>query len=189
MGLGHRKKGSSSPQIPHLSHLQCYSTKSPTTTSLSFFLHIQKFSFWCTFHKTNSHHSTDCRLLKNICNTKTLMAKVNSTDLTELPETISLDNPTEADPSLILMTKPEPGHPNIPLFTHNCQIKTKLATLILDNGSQKNLISQDLVQHLQLPTTPHPDPYHLGWVKREVLTSLLLDVALSLSPLVLSMTL
>jgi hypothetical protein len=29
------------------------------------------------------------------------------------------------------------------------------------------MISQDLVQHLQLPTTPHPDPYHLGWVQKD----------------------
>jgi hypothetical protein len=28
------------------------------------------------------------------------------------------------------------------------------------------MISQELVQHLQLPTTPHPDPYHLGWVQK-----------------------
>jgi hypothetical protein len=64
------------------------------------------------------------------------------------------------------MTMPEPGCTNVPLFTHNCQIKHKLTTLILDNGSQKNLVSQDLVQHLQLPTTPHPDPYQLGWVQK-----------------------
>jgi hypothetical protein len=121
---------------------------------------------WCTFHKTNSHNSSDCRALKNIHTNKTLMAEITTTDSPDLTETISLDNPTKFDPSLILMTQPASGRTNIPLFTHNCQIKTKLATLILDNGSQKNLISQDLVQHLQLPTSPHPDPYQLGWVQK-----------------------
>ena len=54
-----------------------------------------------------------------------------------------------------------------PLFTHNCQIKHELATLILDNGSQKNLVSQDLVESLCLPTTRHPHPYQLGWVQKD----------------------
>lgn len=54
-----------------------------------------------------------------------------------------------------------------PLFTHKCQIKNVLATLILDNGNQKNLVAQDLVTRLSLPTTPHPAPYHLGWVQKD----------------------
>jgi hypothetical protein len=83
----------------------------------------------------------DCRVLRNIRTTKTLMVEVNSTDLTELPNTISLEKPTEANPSLILITKREPGHRNIPLFNQKFQIKTELAILILDNGIQNNLIS------------------------------------------------
>ena len=56
---------------------------------------------------------------------------------------------------------------NQPLVTHNCQIKSSLAILIMDNGSQKNLISQDLVKRLHLVTTLHPKPYHLGWVQKD----------------------
>jgi len=55
----------------------------------------------------------------------------------------------------------------VPLFTHNCQIKNSLALLIMDNGSQKNLVSQELVDRLKLTTTPHPKPYHLGWVQKD----------------------
>ena len=40
-----------------------------------------------------------------------------------------------------------------------------LATLTMDNGSQKNLVSQKLVNHLQLPTNPHPNLYQLSWVQ------------------------
>jgi len=54
-----------------------------------------------------------------------------------------------------------------PLFTHNCQIKNSLALLIMDNGSHKNLISQELVNRLHLITTPHPNPYHLEWVQKD----------------------
>ena len=70
----------------------------------------------------------------------------------------------EIYPSLNLMTTPELGCTNIPLFTHNFQIKNELTTLILDNDSQNNMISKYLVQHLQLPNTPHPNPYQIGWV-------------------------
>jgi len=53
------------------------------------------------------------------------------------------------------------------LFTHNFQIKHVIATLILDNDSQKNIVAQTLVDTLHLPTTPHPAPYELGWVQKD----------------------
>jgi hypothetical protein len=93
-------------------------------------------------------------------------SKIAPTDSSANPEVVSLDNPTKEDPSLILMKSNEAGTSIIPLFTHNCHIKHELATLIMDNGRQNNLISQDLVQHLQLPTTSHPTPYQLGWVQK-----------------------
>jgi hypothetical protein len=64
------------------------------------------------------------------------------------------------------MTTSEPGCHNLTLFTHNCQIKNELATLIVDNDCKNNLILQELVQHLQIPTTPHLDPYQLGKVQK-----------------------
>jgi hypothetical protein len=35
---------------------------------------------------------------------------------------------------------------------------------IIDNDSQKNLISVEVVKRLDLPTTPHPHPYTIGWL-------------------------
>jgi len=95
---------------------------------------------------------------------KTLVLLVTPIYFFEQPKDISLTNPTKVDPSLILMTMPEPGCTNVPLFTHNFQIKHKLTNLILNNGSKKNLVSQDVVQHIKLPTTPHLDLCQLGWV-------------------------
>jgi hypothetical protein len=60
-------------------------------------------------------------------------------------EIISLDNPTEFEPSLIRMTFEDSKSSPLPMFTHNFQIKQSLALLIMDNGSQKNLVSQKLV--------------------------------------------
>ena len=37
---------------------------------------------------------------------------------------------------------------------------------IIDNGSQKNLISVEFVERLELLTTPHPQPYNIGWLSQ-----------------------
>jgi hypothetical protein len=37
----------------------------------------------------------------------------------------------------------------------------------MDNGSQNNLVSQSLVNCLTLVSTPHPQPYQLGWVQND----------------------
>ena len=37
---------------------------------------------------------------------------------------------------------------------------------IVDNGSQKNLISAEVVKRLKLPTTPHPQPYNIRWLNQ-----------------------
>jgi hypothetical protein len=36
----------------------------------------------------------------------------------------------------------------------------------MDNGNQKNLISQDQVQHVQIHTMTHPTSYQLCWVQK-----------------------
>ena len=35
---------------------------------------------------------------------------------------------------------------------------------IVDNGSQKNLISAKVVKRLKLPSTTHPQPYNIRWL-------------------------
>jgi len=80
---------------------------------------------------------------------------------------VELTNPIELDLSLILLTSTAQTQFPIPLFSHQCQIKNALATFILDNGSQKNLISEDLTRRLSLHTTPNPFTNQLGWVHKD----------------------
>ena len=37
---------------------------------------------------------------------------------------------------------------------------------IVDRGSQKNLISTKVIKRLALLTTPHPQPYTIGWLRQ-----------------------
>jgi hypothetical protein len=43
-------------------------------------------------------------------------------------------------------------------------IKGTLLHFIVDRGSQKNLISVEVIKRLALLTTPHPQPYTIGWL-------------------------
>jgi hypothetical protein len=47
-------------------------------------------------------------------------------------------------------------------------VKQEIIDAIVDTGSQKNLISASLVQKLGLETNPHPKPYPLGWIQKDV---------------------
>jgi hypothetical protein len=43
-------------------------------------------------------------------------------------------------------------------------VKCTLLHFLIDSGSQKNLISEEVIKHLALPITPHPQPYTIGWL-------------------------
>nr|GEX49071.1 hypothetical protein [Tanacetum cinerariifolium] len=42
----------------------------------------------------------------------------------------------------------------------------KICFIIIDGGSLENLVSKDLVKAFKLPTEPHLNPYHVGWIKK-----------------------
>ncbi|KAM1002566.1 hypothetical protein ACFX2C_002982 [Malus domestica] len=44
------------------------------------------------------------------------------------------------------------------------KVKQNVVQAIIDPGSQKNLISEALVQKVGLYTKPYPKPYLLGWI-------------------------
>lgn len=50
------------------------------------------------------------------------------------------------------------------LFKVYCSIKNKVHSLIVDNGSTKNLVSHKFVDYLKLSIEPHEKPYTLVWV-------------------------
>ncbi|XP_020270925.1 uncharacterized protein LOC109846110 [Asparagus officinalis] len=64
-------------------------------------------------------------------------------------------------------TAKEDDDPMEQLFFLKLQVKTSLVYTTIDKGSQKNLISEALVQKLGLKTVKHPKPYPLGWIQKK----------------------
>jgi hypothetical protein len=66
-------------------------------------------------------------------------------------------------------TKLQPGEPDKPeegehLFHSQMWVKGTSLHFIIDSSSQKNLISAKVIKQLSLLTTPHPQPYTIGWL-------------------------
>jgi hypothetical protein len=78
----------------------------------------------------------------------------------------------DADPTAIVATTTiQPKEPTDPeegehLFHSHMWVKGTPLHFIVDSGSQKNLISAEVVKQLGLSTTPHPQPYNIGWLRQ-----------------------
>jgi hypothetical protein len=59
-------------------------------------------------------------------------------------------------------TNPEEGER---LFHSQMWVKGTPLHFIVDSGSQKNLISTEVIKQLILSITPHPHPYNIGWLR------------------------
>jgi hypothetical protein len=76
----------------------------------------------------------------------------------------------DVEPSAtVATTKLQPSEPDEPeegecLLHSQMWVKGTPLHFIVDSGSQKNLISAKFVKRLALPTTPHPQPYTIGWL-------------------------
>jgi hypothetical protein len=78
----------------------------------------------------------------------------------------------DIDPTAIVMTtiiqleeqtNPEEGEH---LFHSQMWVKGTPLHFIVDSGSQKNLISVEVIKQLGLPKTPHLQPYNIGWLRQ-----------------------
>jgi hypothetical protein len=73
--------------------------------------------------------------------------------------------------SIVMTTTIQPEEPNDPeegeyLFHSQMWVKGTPLHFIVDSGSQKNLISAEVVKQLGLSTTPHLHPYNIEWLQQ-----------------------
>ena len=52
------------------------------------------------------------------------------------------------------------------IFYTTCNIGGRVCNMIIDGGSCENMISQDVVDKLNLKTEDHSHPYKLSWFKK-----------------------
>jgi hypothetical protein len=92
-------------------------------------------------------------------------------DLESDSENTSKEQIIDADPTVIVATATiQPEEPTDPeegerLFHSQMWVKGTPLHFIVDSESQKNLISTQVVEQLELSTTPHPQPYSIRWLR------------------------
>ncbi|PKU66848.1 putative mitochondrial protein [Dendrobium catenatum] len=53
------------------------------------------------------------------------------------------------------------------IFRTRCTVKDCVCNVIIDSGSCENVVAAVMVEKLQLPTTEHPRPYALSWIRKD----------------------
>ncbi|XP_031405667.1 uncharacterized protein LOC116214398 [Punica granatum] len=66
---------------------------------------------------------------------------------------------------LMLAPKQEDESQRNKLFQTRCLIKSRPFIVIINSGSQENIIRKAVVEKLKLPMEKHSNPYSVGWIK------------------------
>jgi hypothetical protein len=122
---------------------------------------------WCDFHKSPWHNTVDYR------SKQSLVAEVKASeadaDFDSEPEPEREIQIIDVEPNAtVATTKLQPGEPDKTeegehLFHSQMWVKGTPLHFIVDSGSQKNLVSVEVIKRLALPTTPHSQPYTIRW--------------------------
>jgi hypothetical protein len=125
---------------------------------------------WCDFHKSPWNNFDECH------SKQSLVAEIKDKEPNPDSESDSKNNGKrqiiDADPTAIVATVAiQPEEPTDPeegdhIFHSQMWVKGTPLHFIIDSGSQKNLISAEVVKQLGLSTTPHPQPYSIGWLRQ-----------------------
>jgi hypothetical protein len=123
---------------------------------------------WCDFHKIPWHNTNECLLKQSLV--AEIKDKESNPDSESNSENTGKGQIIDADPTANVATATiQPEEPTDPeegecLFHSQMWVKGTQLHFIVDRGSQKNLISTEVVKQLGLSTTPHTQPYNIGWL-------------------------
>jgi hypothetical protein len=124
---------------------------------------------WCNFHKIPWHNTDECHSKQSLV--AKIKDKETNPDSESDYENTGKRQIIDADPTTIVLTTTiQPEEPTDPeegehLFHSQMWVKGTPLHFIVDSKSQKNLISTEVVKKLGLLTTPHPQPYNIGWLR------------------------
>jgi hypothetical protein len=125
---------------------------------------------WCEYHKIPWHNTEECRSKQSLV----VELKASESEV----DSDSESNPEggkwiiDVEPSAtVATTKVWPSEPEEPeegecLFHSQMWVKGAPLHFIVDSGSQKNLISAEVIKWLDLPMTLHPQPYTIDWLRQ-----------------------
>lgn len=52
------------------------------------------------------------------------------------------------------------------LFKTTCMEQGKVCKVVIDSGSNDNLVAIEIVEKLKLKRIPHPTPYKVSWINK-----------------------
>jgi hypothetical protein len=125
---------------------------------------------WCEFHKIPWHNTDECHSKQSLV--VELKEKESEPDLDFDSKHNKGKQIIDAEPTATIMAttiqpeEPEELEEGEHLFHSQMWVKGTPLHFIVDSGSQKNLISVEVVKRLKLPMMPHPQPYTIRWLSR-----------------------
>jgi hypothetical protein len=125
---------------------------------------------WCDFQKIPWHNTDECRSKQSLV--VEIKDKEPNTDSESDSKNTGKGQIIDVDPTAIVATTTiQPEEPTDPeegerLFHSQMWVKGTSLHFIVDSRSQKNLVSAEVVKQLGFPTTPHPQPYNIGWLRQ-----------------------
>jgi hypothetical protein len=123
---------------------------------------------WCNFHKIPWHNTDECRSKQSLV--AEIKDKESNPDSKSNYENTGKRQIIDIDPTTIVATATiQPEEPIDPkegewIFHSHMWVKGTPLHFIIDSGRKKNLISIEVIKQLGLLTTPHPQPYNIGWL-------------------------